>query len=142
MFPMCSPSDNLAICARMLVSVSGKRDLRGRDSGVEKSSYTQPIVSRDKASARKPASSALFARHREIPVCMGLRGGAGRCPMLGWIKYLRRVRVEMDALKRNKDLASTRTLLSLVLHKGISHAMRRESVPLGTLLMIAAHMPD
>ena len=29
--------------------------------------------------------------------------------MLGWIKYLRRVRVETDALKRNKDLASTRT---------------------------------
>jgi hypothetical protein len=23
--------------------------------------------------------------------------------MLGWIKYLRRVRVETDALKRNKD---------------------------------------
>jgi len=34
--------------------------------------------------------------------------------MLGWIKYLRRVRVETDALKRNKDLASTRTPLSLV----------------------------
>ena len=31
--------------------------------------------------------------------------------MLGWIKYLQRVRVETDALKRNKDLASTRTLL-------------------------------
>jgi hypothetical protein len=30
--------------------------------------------------------------------------------MLGGIKYLRRVRVETDALKRNKDLASTRTL--------------------------------
>jgi hypothetical protein len=30
--------------------------------------------------------------------------------VLGWIKYLRRVRVETDALKRNKDLASTRTL--------------------------------
>jgi hypothetical protein len=29
--------------------------------------------------------------------------------MLGWIKYLRRVRVETDALKRNKDLASTRS---------------------------------
>jgi hypothetical protein len=31
--------------------------------------------------------------------------------MLGWIKYLQRVRVETDALKRNKDLASTRTFL-------------------------------
>jgi hypothetical protein len=31
--------------------------------------------------------------------------------MLGWIKYLRKVRVETDALKRNKDLASTRTSL-------------------------------
>jgi len=34
--------------------------------------------------------------------------------MLGWIKYLRRVRVETDALKRNKNFVSTRTLLSLV----------------------------
>jgi hypothetical protein len=31
--------------------------------------------------------------------------------MLNWIKYLQRVRVETDALKRNKDLASTRTFL-------------------------------
>ena len=31
--------------------------------------------------------------------------------MLGWIKYLRKVRVETDALKRNKDFASTRTPL-------------------------------
>jgi hypothetical protein len=38
--------------------------------------------------------------------------------MLGWIKYLRRVRVETDALKRNKDLASTRTPLFLVGTKG------------------------
>jgi hypothetical protein len=29
--------------------------------------------------------------------------------MLGWIKYLQKVRVETDALKRNKDLAPTRT---------------------------------
>jgi hypothetical protein len=29
--------------------------------------------------------------------------------MLGWIKYLRRVRVETDALKQNRDFASTRT---------------------------------
>jgi hypothetical protein len=36
--------------------------------------------------------------------------------MLGWIKYLRRVRVETDALKRNKDLASTRTLHSLAIN--------------------------
>jgi len=34
--------------------------------------------------------------------------------MVGWIKYLRQVRVERDALKRNKDFAPTRTPLSLV----------------------------
>ena len=45
---------------------------------------------------------------------------AGRCPMLVWIKYLRRVRVETDALKRNKDLASTRTPLSLVRDEGVA----------------------
>jgi hypothetical protein len=44
----------------------------------------------------------------------------GRCPMLGWIKYLRKVRVETDALKRNKDLASTRTPLSLVRDEGVA----------------------
>jgi len=33
---------------------------------------------RDKVSARKPTNWAPFARHREISVCMGLRGGAGR----------------------------------------------------------------
>src|SRR5262249_10699794 len=41
-------------------------------------------------------------------------GGPGRCPMLGRIKYLRKVRVEGDVLKRNKNFASTRTPLSLV----------------------------
>ena len=40
--------------------------------------------------------------------------------MLGWIKYLRRVQVETDALKRNKDLASTRTPLSLVRDEGVA----------------------
>jgi hypothetical protein len=30
------------------------------------------------ASKRIPTNTALFARHREISVCMGLRGGAGR----------------------------------------------------------------
>jgi hypothetical protein len=40
--------------------------------------------------------------------------------MLGWIKYLRRVRVETAALKRNKDLASTRTHLSLVRDEGVA----------------------
>ena len=40
--------------------------------------------------------------------------------MLGWIKYLQRVRVETDALKRNKDLASTRTPLSLVRDEGVA----------------------
>jgi hypothetical protein len=40
--------------------------------------------------------------------------------MLGWVKYLRRVRVETDALKRNKDLASTRTPLSLVRDEGVA----------------------
>jgi hypothetical protein len=56
----------------------GNGILRGRDSGVEKARHIQPIVSRDKAPVRKPTNSALFARHREISVCMGLRGGAGR----------------------------------------------------------------
>ena len=69
---------------------------------------------------RIPASSGLFATSREISVRMGLRGGAERCPMLGWIKYLRRVRVETDALKRNKDLASTRTPLLLVRDEGVA----------------------
>jgi hypothetical protein len=40
--------------------------------------------------------------------------------MLGWIKYLRRVRVETDALKRNKNFVSTRTLLSLVRDEGVA----------------------
>jgi hypothetical protein len=60
------------------VSVSGKRDLAGQRHGVEKASHIQLIVSRDKAPARKPASSALFAGHWEISVCTGLRGGAER----------------------------------------------------------------
>jgi hypothetical protein len=38
--------------------------------------------------------------------------------MLVWIKYLRGLRVETDALKRNKDLASTRIPLSLVRGEG------------------------
>jgi hypothetical protein len=49
-----------------------------RDSGVEKARHIRPIVGRDKIPARKPTNSALFARHREISVCMGLRGGAER----------------------------------------------------------------
>jgi hypothetical protein len=56
----------------------GNGILRGRDSGVEKASHVHPLVSRDKAPTRKPASSALLARHREISVCVGLRGGAER----------------------------------------------------------------
>jgi hypothetical protein len=40
--------------------------------------------------------------------------------MLGWIKYLREVRVETDALKRNKDFASTRTPLPLVRDEGVA----------------------
>ena len=39
--------------------------------------------------------------------------------MSGWIKYLRGVRVETEALKRNKDLVSTRTLHSIVLDEGV-----------------------
>ena len=46
-------------------------------------------------------------------------GGPARCPMSGWIKCLRGVRVETEALKRNKDLVSTRTLHSLVLDEGV-----------------------
>ena len=56
----------------------GNGNLKGRDNGVEKARQKQPIVSRDKARARNPARPALFARHREISVCMGLRGGVGR----------------------------------------------------------------
>jgi hypothetical protein len=40
--------------------------------------------------------------------------------MFGQIKYLRKVRVETDALKRNKDLASTRTPRSLVRDEGVA----------------------
>ena len=40
--------------------------------------------------------------------------------MLGWIKYLRKVRVETDALKRNKDFASTRTPLCPVRDEGVA----------------------
>jgi hypothetical protein len=40
--------------------------------------------------------------------------------MLGWIKYLRKVRVETDALKRNKDFASTRTPLCPVRNEGVA----------------------
>jgi hypothetical protein len=43
----------------------GNGILRGRDSGVETARHIQLIVSRDKAPARKPTNSALFARHRE-----------------------------------------------------------------------------
>jgi hypothetical protein len=40
--------------------------------------------------------------------------------MSGWIKYLRGVRVETEALMRNNDLASTRTLHSLVRDEGVA----------------------
>jgi hypothetical protein len=56
----------------------GNEILPGRDSGIERARHIQLIVSRDKVSARKPTNWAPFARHREISVCMGLRGGAGR----------------------------------------------------------------
>jgi hypothetical protein len=65
-----------------------------------------------------PRQFGAIRNEPEISVRMGLRGGAERCPMLGWIKYLRRVRVETHSLKRNKYLASTRTLLSLVRDEG------------------------
>jgi hypothetical protein len=56
----------------------GNGILRDRDSSVEKAGHIQPIVNRDKGPERKPTNSALFARHRKISVCMGLRGGAER----------------------------------------------------------------
>jgi hypothetical protein len=40
--------------------------------------------------------------------------------MLGWIKYLRRVRVETDALKRNKDLVFHPNPHSLVRNEGVA----------------------
>jgi hypothetical protein len=81
---------HLPCCTRCTISFSneflrhcrslfpGNGILRRRDSGVEKARHVQLIVSRDKAPARKPTNSALFARHREISVCMRLRGGAER----------------------------------------------------------------
>jgi hypothetical protein len=60
------------------VSVSGKRDFAGQRQRRPKGPSHSTDVSRDKGPARKPTNSALFARHREISVCMGLRGGVGR----------------------------------------------------------------
>ena len=56
-----------------------------------------------------PHSHRDHRSHKRHDLQQNETGGPGRCPMLGRIKYLRRVRVETDALKRNKDLASTRT---------------------------------
>jgi hypothetical protein len=51
---------------------------RGRDKGPERVPEIQLTDYRDKTRARIPASSGLFALKREISVCVGLRGGAGR----------------------------------------------------------------
>jgi hypothetical protein len=51
--------------------------LMGRDSGVEKVRHIQPIVNRDKVPVRKSTNPALFARHREVSVCMGCVVGPG-----------------------------------------------------------------
>src|SRR6516164_2131529 len=99
---------------------SGNAIFRGRDKDLETVPAIQSADCRDKIRAQIAAGSGRFALNREIPVCSGLRGGAGRCPMLGWIKYLRKVRVETDALKRNKDFASTRTPLCPVRNEGVA----------------------
>jgi hypothetical protein len=55
--------------------------------------------------------------------------------MLGWIKYLQKVRVETDALKRNKDLAPTRTPRSRTHHR-----CRAAMVPLRHFFFVASTM--
>ena len=83
--------------------------MEGRDSGVEKARHIQPIVSRDKAPARKPTNSALFARHREISVCMGLRGGLESYSILSRIKHLCARTFQLAALKPLTEIPSART---------------------------------
>jgi hypothetical protein len=46
--------------------------------GAETAATKRPVTAETKPPARKPTNSAPFARHREISVCMGLRGGVGR----------------------------------------------------------------
>jgi len=57
---------------------SGNAILRGRDKGPETVPAIQSADCRDKMRAQIAASSGRFALNREIPVCAGLRGGAGR----------------------------------------------------------------
>jgi len=70
-----TPADSFRQCRSPF---PGNGILRGRDNGVEKARHIQSIVSRDKTPARNAANSAPYARHREISVCRGLRGGPGR----------------------------------------------------------------
>jgi hypothetical protein len=59
-------------------SLSGNAILWGRDKGAETVPKIRSTASRDKMRARIPANSGLFAKNREISVCIGVRGGPGR----------------------------------------------------------------
>ena len=59
-------------------SPSGKRNFPGQRQRPETLPANQSADCRDKMRAQIAASSGRFALNREIPVCAGLRGGAGR----------------------------------------------------------------
>jgi hypothetical protein len=63
---------------RTAVSVSGKREFPARDKRAGKAAKIRMALGRDDVHTRKPANSGLFIMNREISVCVGLRGGAGR----------------------------------------------------------------
>jgi hypothetical protein len=56
----------------------GNGILRGRDRRRRKGPSQSTDRQQRQSPAGKPTNSALFARHRENSVCVGLRGGAGR----------------------------------------------------------------
>src|ERR1700720_4649295 len=56
----------------------GNAIFQGRDKDPETAPAIQGADCRDKMRARIAAGSGLFALNREISVCAGLRGGAGR----------------------------------------------------------------
>src|SRR5690242_13830384 len=59
-------------------SPSGNAIFQGRDKDPETLPSIQSADCRDKMRAQIAANSGRFALNREIPVCAGLRGGAGR----------------------------------------------------------------
>ena len=56
----------------------GNEILRGRDKATETASVIQSITCRDKMRPRIPPVRGYSRASREISVCVGLRGGAGR----------------------------------------------------------------